>query len=218
MQTKIHGLGFLMLLWLALTAGCIHLEQSFSIFGDGSAVILLHYSVPVEHVATLAAVQALLDQQQQRPIGNWLQSPKRATGFFQSDAVHVVDCHTYVDKGRQHTVVQCRTADIRTALGTGNFGDFKLWRNDAGNWVFEASLNDIKLSELQEKARADLNALMQNMVITLKFSPPARVLSSTASRVDGQTAMWNLTPPKNGFPAKLPEIRLVFSGAGLDWK
>jgi len=218
-------INILIVLLLAAGTGCIHLEQRITVHGDGSGLISLHYSVPIDKIDSMASCQAAIDRRQ-RSAGapgttgpNWFLNNRLAHDCFQGKAITLEENRSYDEDGRRHVVLQCRATDMRKALATGQFGDFSIEPGREGNYVFRAQLPEAPLRGAPSPERIrEFQALFEGMVLRLVVKVPSQILDSTAKDLSGTTATWELKPGENAELLKRnPTVSLTFSGTDLAW-
>jgi len=228
-----------LLLALAMTAGCMELKEDVSLRGDGSGTIELKYLVPEQTVSQVGGLVKLARQlamvsDMADPIGD---SDYLLLLLNPSEERIRKRLAAYADDGLTLDDVKVRARDngreVRLVLGFKSlaalrkldvFADhgFEISKRDDGNYVLARRVpNADPVAEAQamppETVRL-VTPLLAGFKVTVTVKPPGRILRANTTQRETASATWTFDFDRdpNAFrDFHTAEMALVFEGEGL---
>lgn len=197
---------------LTAVVGCIHVNEHLILKPDGSAVVHLHYSVPIRWLDELERSQRQIDRWQGRqsrpgdPV-HWFFSRNAAETTIEQNGFHLEAFRTYERDGRRHADLRYTSTDVKRLFQTGLAGDFLMNRQADG----KVRLDAVLLSDPGTNGEEVLGRLVAGMRLRLTVTTPGPIVSSTAHQVENQSATWVFdTKSSRGFLREQPRISVTY--------
>lgn len=205
---------------LALS-GCIQLEQTLMLNGDGSLTMRWHYSIAADSEPLLATGADILREWQGRePVPGgpaWFTSEEAIRRHFAAAGVTVQKYDSYLAEGRRHVEVQLFAERGVAVLNGGLLGPLRCDRRPDGRLRLWVELPPVPARPAGFDTRT-LSALCQDLYLRLEVRVPGQIVETTAPVRRRGAAVWELDPAKDAsFLESPPRIECVFDAARLDW-
>jgi len=225
MEVFMNKLLFLLLLSVVICGSCVHLEQEICIFQNGSARFTYHYSVAESNYQLLLAQQGIIDKWQGKNSGNNAQDMNCifnqvvAEQYFKGKDIELKEYKSYIKNGRRDVKIMVMVADVREALATKKFGDFRLSKEKDGHYLLKADIPSIengkKISKKEKKLLAEK---YKGLKLKLTIITPTDITKTTAKKKEKREAVWCFDVDKDSsFLYKTPIIELKFQDKDLLW-
>ncbi len=202
-----------------IAVGCIQLEQTVLLNGDGSLAVTCHYSVAAGSEALLATGARVIQQWQGRPAETpaWFANEEAVREHFAATGVTVQRYRRYQSGGRHHVELILFAEYGPAALNSGLLGPLRCDRLADGSVRLWADLPRPAGAAGGLDPRA-LRALTQDLVLRLDLRVPGSIVSTTAPRHSRSTATWVFDPGvDDAFLNAVPRLECAFDARRLDW-
>jgi len=228
---------FRFLLVLAVVAafsGCIKVDQTLTISENGSGMLNLSYSMKEQTIQQMESMSQMQGAQSgseskadEKPFDFDPESVKKELEKFKDQGITVKSVTTESANGWKTMNVKLAFDDLASLAKTDFFKENKLTlkKNAEGNYVFKqasksagagAEMDDKKMDDAMIKQMAPMFA---GMKISHSIQVPGKILSSNATKTEGNTASWVFDVDKD--PSVLAKIKdmnmeIVFEGADVE--
>lgn len=202
-----------------IATGCIQLEQTVLLNGDGSLAVTCHYSVATDSVGLLATGARVIQEWQGRAdeMPPWFTSEAAVRQHFAATGVTLQRYRSYQAGGRHHVELLLFAEYGPAALNSGLFGPLRCDRLADGSVRLWADLPQPSLPSAGLDPQA-LRALTQDLVLRLDLRVPGTILSTTAPRHSRNAATWVFDPGQDdAFLTAVPRLECAFDARRLDW-
>jgi len=227
----------------ALTlSGCIKVDQTVSINPDGSGTLDMIYGMSEQTIAQLEAMEQMAAGMKEEGTEAESDSPldfdeaevREKFAQEKPEGVQLLDVSSESRDGWKYMKVKLAFDDLDSLKNTEFFEDSELTltKNAEGNYVLVQKLgsDDMGLPGSQtesegaqgmdEKAMQAMAAMFAGLRIAMTVAVPGEIIDTNATQVEGNRASWVYDIDKDPqILSKLggeEELRLVFSGKGLD--
>lgn len=192
---KVHSpRPLLSLLALALISGCVQVEQTLSLHGDGSGTLTVQYSVPHDTVTKMEAQLGALAGGSDAPIENpfSFDTEKIRADFkdYEPLGITLNDVRSWDEGGNKRIRLEIHFATLAGVMKTEFFSDrnVQLKRLPDGEYEFRqkgtpAEQSDPEMQALMRTAMAGFRA-------TLTLETPGDVLDSNADQRAPRSVLW----------------------------
>ena len=190
---------FLLLTALLSIGGCVHFDEYIQINRDGSAKVIISYSMPVSSYQLLLDSEEVLQElnkEKQQTFRPRIFDREKMLKHFQSiPGVEVISLRVNQIDDRFKTYMNLQIKDFRQALRAGLFPYTALEKKDE-NYIFSAlypfNLKKTKRSTTMIKA-------IRQLKIKLRIKTPTAIVETTAPEKLANQATWNYSPDKVPF-------------------
>ena len=181
----------LSLIWASLfLSGCVHLDEYIQINKNGSAKIVISYSMPVKDMTLLKDSEAVLaelnDSKEKVSLPRIFDEKKLRTHFEKIDGVEVISLRVNEETGRMITYFHLHVLDFRKALRDGLFPYTSL-EKEKENYVFAARY-PFNLSKI--KSDNKLLKVLNEMKVTFKVKTPSVISETSGKKTLANMAEW----------------------------
>ena len=203
-----------------LTAGCIHLEQTLMLNGDGSLMVRYHYSIAEESSGLMTAGRHVVEQWQGKVTtakAEWFTSEAAVRRHFAKPGVRLQQFRSFSEGGRRHIEILVFAEDGPGAINRGVFGAFCCERGPDKTVLLKAELPNVPeiLAEADDQA---MEALCDDLYLRLEFKVPGRITTSTAPKSARRSATWEFDPTADtDFLRRMPQISCRFPASRFSW-
>ena len=126
---------------LVFVSGCVHLDEYIQINGDGSAKIVLKYSMPIEAMTLLqdseSVLQDLNKQKKTSDKPRIFNEKKLREHFKKFESVDVISLRVNNDNKRINAYINLQISDFQKALRKGLLPYTSIEKEDK-NYIFSA--------------------------------------------------------------------------------
>ncbi len=198
---------------LVLTfSGCIQMEHDLRIDSDGSAAYRLNYAITEQAVRQFRAMFKLKNElaiaagepapgPELEPLLLVFLDPNEADlrkqlAPFADIGISIRSLRQETRAAGRHVELQLDIKDLQTLAGNPFFvkHGFSLYRNEEGGYVWSRRphIRDVEglPAPISDRDRDQITPILSGFRTVVKFTPPGRILSSTAARTSLQTASW----------------------------
>jgi hypothetical protein len=213
-----HGVWALAAAAMAL-AGCIQLEQTLLLNGDGSLAVRYHYSVAADSESLLSSGAETIRGWQGQAAGTpaWFTSEAAVRRHFAATGVTLQRYSSTVSGGRRHVDIQLFAEGGVAVLNAGVLGPLRCDRRADGRLRLWAELPRVPAQATGLDAKS-LAALCQDLYLRLDLNVPGEIVETTASKRQRSTAGWEFDPGRDAsFLHSPPRIECVFEAKRLEW-
>lgn len=191
---------FLVFIWTTLLlSGCVTLEEYIQINKNGSAKIVISYSMPVKGMTLLKDSEAVLSElngsNEKVTLPRIFDEKKLRAHFKKYKGVDVISLRVNQEDGRMITYFHLVVDDLRSALREGLFPYTSL-EKEGDNYVFAARY-PFNLSKLKENKT--LSDVMKEMKISFKVKTPSSIKETTGKKELENLTSWEFSPEKTPF-------------------
>jgi len=226
-------------------AGCIKVDQTVSINPDGSGTLDMVYGMSEQTIAQLEAMEQMAASMKQEGMEVEAESDspldfdeaevRKKFAEKKPEGVQLLDVSSESRDGWKYMNVKLAFDDLESLKNTEFFEDNELTitKNAEGNYVLVQKLGSEEMgmpagpqagSEgaqgMDDKAMQAMATMLSGLRIAMTVAVPGEVIETNATQVEGNRASWVYDIDKD--PQVLSklggkeELRLVFSGEGLD--
>jgi len=203
-------------LLLALS-GCVTLDEYIEIRRNGSAKIVLSYSISQEDLPLLNDADAVLNelagQKQQGDMARIFDVEQMRKHFSGIEGIDIISLRTSEDDGRVSMYMNIQVEDFRGALRQGLL-PYTTLEKAGSEYVFSASY-PFNLSRLQPSS--ELLEVMNSLEVSFKVKTPTMITSTTALRKLANLAEWTYSPEGTPFSRTDGRFIVRFEAGGLDF-
>ena len=210
---------FLLSILTVTFSGCVHLEEYIQINRNGSAKVIMSYSIPVEGLTLLEDCEAVLNELNGRAEGSSVlprifDAAKLKEHFKKYKGVDVISARVTRIKGeRIQTYLNLYVEDFRKVLRDGLL-PYTTLEKDGDNYVFAARY-PFNLEKLKEKP--SLKKILSEIKVNFKVKTPTEIVKTNAPRNLANLAEWNFSAEKNPFTETDGRFTVHFKAAGLSF-
>ncbi|MCM8532186.1 MAG: hypothetical protein NE330_13580 [Lentisphaeraceae bacterium] len=200
---------------LILLSGCVTLDEYIQINGDGSAKIVLKYSMPVSGMKILKdsekALQELNKQEDGSDKPRIFDVVKMKAHFKRFKDVHVISLRVHEEDDKMNAYINLQIDDLRKALREGLLPYTSLEKDDK-NYVFSA-LYPFNLSRMKKKP----SAALKDLEISFKVKTPGVINETNAHSKLANLAEWSYGPGKKSFAESDGKFTVKFDASKLSF-
>lgn len=172
---------------LLMASGCLHLKQELIVHRNGSARLLLHYSLPEDAVPLvrhflLAADSANADE----PEPAWWLNQQACRDHLENTGLELERYRSYTADKRIHTILECRAENLHDALESGPLKNVRLSETPDGHLKLTA--RNPELHSLRHPER-----IPKNLRIELVLTTPTDIIRTNGTKTEERTATWLVT-------------------------
>ncbi|MCM8525891.1 MAG: hypothetical protein NE327_05200 [Lentisphaeraceae bacterium] len=198
----------LFFIWTSLLlSGCVHLDEYIQINKNGSAKIVISYSMPVKDMTLLqdseAVIAELNNSKEEVTVPRIFDEKKLRRHFEGIDGVEIISLRVNEETGRMITYFHLHVLDFRKALRDGLFPYTSL-EKEKDNYVF-AALYPFNLSKI--KTDKKLKAALDAMKVAFKVKTPTVINETNGKKSLANLAEWSYSA--DGTPFTKSEGRFV---------
>ena len=230
--TSTNGLLILSFIVAGTFSGCIHVEQSLTLNGDGSGTLDVTYGMSKENIAQMQEMskQAVED--------GGTNDTEKASPFDFNEADIRADFKEYEQHGV--TLSSVRTEETNNwkfvylkiafqnleGLSHTEFVSDRtvtLVKNEAGHYVYRQAVANPEEELPEGTDQASVNDMMSGFMkgfhAVMKVHTPGKILTTNAGASDEQSATWDFDLEKDPTAlqrAQKLDIQVEFDGAGLN--
>lgn len=201
---------FFFLVWASLfLSGCVHLDEYIQINKNGSAKIVITYSMPLKGLPLLKDSDAVLSElngsKEKVEMPRIFDEKKLRAHFEKYKGVDVISLRVNQEDDRVITFFNIYVEDFRAALREGLFPYTSLEKDkDKKNYIFSARY-PFNLNKL--KSNKKLIEVMNEMKVTFKIKTPSAITETNATKKLANMAIWEYSA--KGTPFTKSEGRFV---------
>lgn len=172
---------------LLTTCGCLHVKQELIIHRNGSARLLLHYSMPEDSVPLARQlVQAADSANAGDKEPAWWLNQQACREHLEDTGLKLERHRTYNADNRTHTILECRAENLHDALGNGPLKNLSLSETPDGN--LKLNVDNPELESLR------LNGpIPENLRIEFIITTPTPITSTNGIQTEDRTTTWLVT-------------------------
>lgn len=176
---------------LIFVSGCVHLDEYIQINGDGSAKIVLKYSMPLETMTLLkdseVVLQDLNKQKDSSEMPRIFDEDKMREHFKKFKGLDVISVRINRDDGRINAYLNLYIEDLQASLREGLIPYTSLEKEEK-NYVFSA-LYPFNIKRLKKNDQM-LDAV-KDLQISFKVKTPSLIRETNAHKNIANFAEWN---------------------------
>ena len=184
---------------LILLSGCVHLDEYIQINSDGSAKVVLKYSMPLKAMSLLqdseVVLQDLNKQQSAPDMPRIFNEEKMRAHFKKFPEVDVISLRVNKDDGKINAYLNLQIEDFRAVLRKGLLPYTSL-EKEKENYVFSAlypyNLSKLKKNDAMLEAAKDLQ-------ISFKVKTPSFITETNAHKNIANLAEWHFSKEAKSF-------------------
>jgi len=225
-----------------ILSGCIKVDQTISINPDGSGTLDMIYGMSEQTIAQMEAMEQMaagmkeegLEAESDSPLDFDEAEVRKKFAEEKPEGVQLLDVSSESREGWKYMKVKLAFDDLDSLKNTEFFEDSELTltRNAEGNYVLAQKLGpdatglpgspagSEDAQGMDEKAMQAMAAMFAGLRIAMTVAVPGEIIETNATQVEGNRASWVYDIDKDPqILSKLggqEELRLVFSGKGLD--
>lgn len=173
-----------------LLSGCVHLDEYIQINKNGSAKIIISYSMPIKGMTLLQdseAVLAELNKSDEDVSTPRIFDERKLRKHFESiEGVEVISLRVNEETGRMITYFHLHVEDFREALRGGLFPYTSL-EKEKESYVFAARY-PFNLAKI--KTNKKLMKVLNEMEISFKVKTPSAITETSGKKSLGNLAEW----------------------------
>ena len=210
----------LFLIWTSLLlSGCVHLDEYIQINKNGSAKIVITYSMPVKGLTLLKDADAVLTElngsKEKVDMPRIFDEKKLRAHFGKYKGVDVISLRVNQEDDRIITFFNLEVDDLRGALREGLFPYTSLEKDkDKKNYIFSArypfNLNKIKSNK-------KLYDVMSEMKVTFKIKTPSEITETNATKKLANMAIWEYSAKGTPFTKSDGRFVVKFESSQLNF-
>lgn len=185
---------------------CLHMKQELIIHRNGSARILLQYSLPTQAVEPVRQAAQSLGNVDADAQPAWWFNRDACAEALRDTGIDLERHRVYTADHRRHAVLQCRAEDLNAALGNGPLKSFDLSETPEGHLKLTVQMPGLQDPE-------NLARLPDDLRIELIITTPTAIVATTGTQTEDRTAVWTVTS-QTLRDAALPECRVEFKPVG----
>ena len=198
-----------------LLSGCVTLDEYIQINGDGSAKIVLKYSMPVSGMKILKdsekALQELNKQEDGSDKPRIFDVAKMKAHFKRFKDVHIISLRVHEEDDKMNAYINLQIDDLRKALREGLLPYTSLEKDDK-NYVFSA-LYPFNLGRMKQKP----NNALKDLEVTFKVKTPGVISETNAHSNLANLAEWTYGPGKKSFAKSDGKFTVKFDASKLSF-
>jgi hypothetical protein len=172
-------------------SGCVNLEEYIQINRNGSAKIVMSYSIPIEGLTLLKDCEAVLNDLNGRKSSDDLprifDSEKLRAHFKKYKGVDIISARVTREDGRVKTYFNLYVEDFRKVLRNGMLPYTSL-EKDGKDYVFAARY-PFNLAKLNEKP--SLKKILSEFKVNFKVKTPTAITKTNAPKKLANMVEWN---------------------------
>ena len=196
-------------------SGCVHLDEYIQINRNGSAKIVMSYSMPKEGLTLLKDSEAVLNELNGRKgstdLPRIFDSEKLRAHFKKFKGVDVISARVTEEDGRIKTYFNLYVEDFRKTLRDGLL-PYTTLEKDGDNYVFAARY-PFNLSRLKEKP--SLKKILSEIKVNFKVKTPTEITKTNAPKKLANLVEWNFSGDKTPFTKSDGRFSVHFKAQGL---
>ena len=206
----------LVLVWTSLLlSGCVHLEEYIQINKNGSAKVIISYSMPVNGMTLLKDSEAVLAElngsKEKVDIPRIFDEKKLRKHFESYKGVDIISLRVNQEDGRIITFFHIQIDDFRETLRAGIFPYTSLEKED-GNYIFSARY-PFNLAKI--KNNKALVEVMNEMKVSFKVKTPTEITETTGKKSLGNLVEWAYSADKTPFTKSDGRFVVKFNSSQL---
>lgn len=202
---------------LVFVSGCVHLDEYIQINGDGSAKIVLKYSMPIEAMTLLqdseSVLQDLNKQKKTSDKPRIFNEKKLREHFKKFESVDVISLRVNNDNKRINAYINLQISDFQKALRKGLLPYTSIEKEDK-NYIFSA-LYPYNTSKLTKN-----DALLEaanKLQISFKVKTPSLITETNAHKNIANLAEWHYSEKDKSFAESDGRFVVKFEAAKLNF-
>lgn len=188
-------------------SGCVHLDEYIQINKNGSAKIIISYSMPIKGMTLLQDSEAVLAElnksDEDVTVPRIFDEKKLRTHFEKFEGVEVISLRVNEETGRMITYFHIYVEDFRGALRKGLFPYTSL-EKEKENYVFAARY-PFNLAKI--KTNKKLLKALNEMEISFKVKTPSIISETNGKKALANLAEWSFS--SKGTPFTKSDGRFV---------
>jgi hypothetical protein len=202
---------------LLFLSGCVHLEEAIEINADGSAKIVINYSMPIEGLTLLQDSEEVLQELNKEKVSGEMprifNNDAMRAHFKKFPGVNVISLRINQEDKRINTFLHLRVENLRKALRKGLFPYTSL-EQDGDDYVFSA-LYPYNMKKL--KKGNDMAKVAKDMQVSFKVKTPGAITSTNALRKESHLAEWNYSAKTTPFSECDGRFTVKFDASKLNF-
>ena len=210
----------LFLIWTSLfLSGCVHLDEYIQINKNGSAKIVITYSMPQKGLTLLKDSDAVLSElngsKEKVEMPRIFDEKRLRSHFSKYKGVDIISLRVNQEDDRIITYFNLHVEDLRSALREGLFPYTSLEKDkDKKNYVFAARY-PFNLNKL--KTNKKLLEVMQEMKVTFKIKTPSAITETNATKKLANMAIWEYSAKGTPFTKSDGRFVVKFESSQLSF-
>ncbi len=210
----------LFLIWTSLLlSGCVHLDEYIQINKNGSARIVITYSMPVKGLTLLKDSDAVLSElngsKEKVDMPRIFDEKKLRSHFKKYKGVDIISLRVNQEDDRIITYFNLQVDDLRSALREGLFPYTSLEKDkDKKNYIFSArypfNLNKLKTSK-------KLDEVIKEMQVIFKIKTPSAIIETNATKKLANMAIWEYSAKGTPFTKSDGRFVVKFESSQLSF-
>ncbi|MFW5802325.1 MAG: LppM family (lipo)protein [Verrucomicrobiota bacterium] len=172
---------------LLTLCGCLHLKQELIIHRNGSARLLLHYSLPEDNLPLVRQLLQTADSanpDDSEPA--WWLNRQACRDYLENTGLKLERHRTYTADNRTNTILECRTENLHDALENGPLKNLQLSETPDGNLLI--TVQNPELHSLRQPER-----IPENLRIELVITTPTDIIQTNGTQTEDRTVTWLVT-------------------------
>ena len=190
---------FLIVAALIFVSGCVHLDEYIQINGDGSAKIVLKYSMPLETMTLLkdseVVLQDLNKQKDSSEMPRIFDEDKLRKHFKKFKGLDVISLRINRDDGRINAYLNLYIDDFQASLRQGLIPYTSLEKEDK-DYVFSA-LYPFNIKGLKKDEQ--MLEVVRELEISFKVKTPSLISETNAHKNIANFAEWDYSKEGKSF-------------------
>ena len=239
MQTWMKSAMVLMV--AGMLVGCMKMDQTLTINGDGSASVELNYGMPEATVNQMEMMKKMSASMATGDVENAASAEDNGGFDFNEEnirssfskmeqyGVKLDSVSSEVKEGWKYVHVKYSAKDL-AALSKTEFAEsskMSLTKNADGDYVLLQKNSDYEMGddsedtppEMKEMMMQQMLPMLKGMQIAIRVKVPGKIIESNATEVKGNEVAWLYDVDKDPSfitkASKMEDMKIVFSGKGL---
>ena len=206
---------FFLSILTVILSGCVHLEEYIQINKNGSAKLVMTYSIPKEGLTLLKDAELVLNELNNKKVETDIPrifDREKLTAYFKKfKSVDIISVRVNEEDGRLVTYINLFIDDFRQTLRDGML-PYTTLEKDGDDYVFAARY-PFNLSKLKEKPQ--LKKVLDQIKVNFKVKTPTEITKTNAPKKLANLVEWDFNSKSAPFTKSDGRFVVHFNGKNL---